>query len=60
MAAVERLGIGAVRERDLDLDEDVAGPRHRVGNVLELHVARPVEDQCLHGVKTTFNASPLR
>ena len=60
VAAVERLGVGAVGERDLDLDEHVAGAGLRIGNVLEPEVARPVEDQRLHGVKTTFSASPLR
>ena len=58
MAAVERLRVGAVGERDLDLDEHVAGAGLRVGDVLEPDVARPVEDQRLHGVKTTFSASP--
>ena len=60
MAALERFRVGAVGERDLDLDEHVAGAGLRIGNVLEPQVARPVEDERLHGVKTTFSASPLR
>ena len=49
MAAPERLQVGAVGERDLDLDEHVAlgggsGSRH----VLEPQVARPVEDERPH------------
>ena len=60
VSPVVRLRVGAVGERDLDLDEHVAGPRLGPGDVLEPDVARPVEDQCLHGVKTTFRASPRR
>ena len=45
----ERLRVGAVGERHLDLDENVAridqlGP----GDVLHAHVSRAVEDQCPH------------
>ena len=60
MTPVERLRVGAVGERDLDLDEHVAGPRLGPGDVLEPDVAGPVEDQRPHGVKTTFSASPRR
>ena len=60
MAAPERLGVGAVGERDLDLHEHVAGPRPRGGHVLEPHVARPVEAERSHGVKTTLSASRRR
>jgi hypothetical protein len=57
---VVRLRVGAVGECDLDLDEHVAGSRLGTGDVLEPDVARPVEDQRPHGVKTTFRASPRR
>src|SRR5262249_30183784 len=43
--SAKRLRIGAVGERDLDLDEHVAGAWPRLGNVLEPHVPRPVKDQ---------------
>ena len=43
MAAAERLQVGAVGERDLDLHEHVSRPRHRVGHVLDAHVAGRVE-----------------
>ena len=43
MAAAERLQVGAVGERDLDLDEHVARRRARVGDVLEAEVAGAVE-----------------
>ena len=35
MAAAERLGIRAVRERNLDLDEDVPRPRLRLRHLLD-------------------------
>ena len=60
MAAAERLQVGAVGERDLDLDEHVARPRLRARHVLEPQVARPVEAQRPHGVKTTLSARPER
>ncbi len=60
MAAAEGLRVGAVRERDLDLDEDVARPGLRLGHLFEAQVARPVEEECLHGRKTTFSASRFR
>ena len=60
MAAAERLRVGAVRERDLDLDEDVSPAGLRLRRVLEAQVARPVEEECLHGRKTTFKASRFR
>ena len=52
VAAPERLQVGAVGERHLDLHEHVAvglrlGPRH----VLEPEVARAVEDERPHGVE---------
>ena len=57
VAAVKRLGVGPVRERDLDFHEDVAGaglgPRH----LLDAQVAGAVVEEGPHGVKTTFRAS---
>ena len=57
MPAPERLGVGPVRERNLDLHEDV--PRLRLGlrNLLDPDVARAVVEEGPHGVKTTFSAS---
>ena len=49
-----------IARRNLDLDEDVARAGHRVRDGLDPQVAGPVEDQCPHGVKTTFRASPRR
>ena len=60
MAATEGLRVGAVRERDLDLDENVARPRLRFGHFFEAQVTRSVEEECLHGRKTTFSASRFR
>ena len=60
MAAAVRLQVGPVRERDLDLDEHVAGAGLGAGNVLEPEVARAVEDERSHGVKTTFRARRSR
>lgn len=60
MPATECLPVGAVRECDLDLDEHIARARLRSRHVLETQVARPIEAQRSHGVKTTFNAPPLR
>ena len=60
MAAPEGLEVGAVREGDLDLDEHVAGSRLRVRHVLQPQVARAVEAQRPHGVKTTLSAPPER
>ena len=60
MPAPEGLQVGAVGERDLDLDEHVARARLGAGNLLEPQVARAVEAQGPHGVKTTFSARPLR
>ena len=62
MAAAERLQVGAVGERHLDLDEHVAlvrrlGPRH----VLEPQVAGAVEDERPHaGFAVTEPAPPSR
>ena len=60
MAAPERLQVGAVGERDLDLDEHVARPRLRVRHVLEPQVAGAVEAERPHGVNTTLSAPPER
>ena len=60
MAAPERLQVGAVGERDLDLDEHVAGAGLRVRHVLEPEIARAVEAERPHGVKTTLSARPER
>ena len=60
MAAPERLEVGAVRQRDLDLHEHVPGSGLRIRNFLEAQVAGAVEDQGPHSVKTTFTASPRR
>ena len=57
MAAPERLRVGPVRERDLDLDEDLARPRLRARNLLDTEVAGSVVEERPHGVKTTFTAS---
>ena len=60
MAAPERLQVGAVGERDLDLHEHVARPRLGVWHVLEPQVAGTVEAERLHGVNTTLSAPPER
>ena len=60
VAAPEGLQVGAVRERDLDLDEHVAGSRLRVRHLLQPQVARAVEAERPHGVKTTLSAPPER
>ena len=60
MAAAERLQVGAVGERDLDLDEHVARAGLGARHVLQPQVAGPVEAQRLHGVKTTLSARPER
>ena len=60
MPATERLQVGAVRQRDLDLDEHVAGSRHRVGHLLDAQVADAVVAQRPHGTNTTFAASRAR
>ena len=60
MAAPERLQVGAVGERDLDADEHVARPRLGARHVLQAEVARAVEPQRPHGVKTTLGARPER
>ena len=60
MSAAERLEVGAVGERDLDLDEDVArpclGPRH----LLDAKVARRVQERRPHGTNATLRTSPRR
>ena len=60
MAAAVRLEVGAVGERDLDLDEHVALARLRPWHVLDPDVAGPVEEDRFHGVKTTLSARPER
>ena len=60
MSAAICLEIGAVGQRDLDLKQDVAVVRNRVRDLLEAKVARGMEDQCPHAVKTTFAASRRR
>ena len=60
MAAPERLQVGAVGERDLDLDEHVARPRLGVRHLLEPQVAGAVEAERPHGVNTTLSAPPER
>ena len=55
-----RLQVGAVGERHLDLHEDVPRAGLRPRHILDPEIIRPVETRCLHGVKTTFNASPRR
>ena len=56
MAAPERLQVGAVGERHLDLHEHVARAGPRVGHVLEAEVAGAVEARRPHGTNTTFSA----
>ena len=58
MAAPERLQVGAVGQRDLDLDEHVARAGLRTRHLLEPQVPGAVEAQRSHGVKTTFSAAP--
>jgi hypothetical protein len=50
MAALKRLRVGPVGQRDLDLDDDVARLRFRLGGLLEPKVAWPVEEERSHGV----------
>ena len=60
VAAAERLQIGPVGERELDLDEQivVGGPGER--HLLDPQVAGAVEPRGLHGVKATLSAAPER
>ena len=60
MPAAVGLEVGAVGERDLDLEEDVSLAGHGVGHVLEPQVAGRMEPERPHGVKTTFSASRRR
>ena len=55
-----RLQVGAVGERHLDLHEHVARARLRPRHLLDPQITGRVETRCLHGVKTTFSASPRR
>ena len=48
MAAAERLRVGAVGERDLDLDEHVARPGLGAGHLLDPQVAGAVEAERSH------------
>jgi hypothetical protein len=58
--AAEGFRVGAVRERDLDLHEDVSGTGLRVRDLLDAQVAGPVEEEGFHGRKTTFSACRFR
>src|SRR6476620_8943330 len=60
MPAPERLQVGAVGERDLDLHEHVAGAGLRLRHLLDPKVTGRVQPRRLHGVKTTLSASPRR
>ena len=60
MAAPEGLQVGAVGQRDLDAHEHVARAGLWARHLLEPQVARPVEAQRSHGVKTTLSARPER
>ncbi len=57
MPAADGLGIGAVGERDLDLDEHVARAGLGLRHLLEAQFAGAVEEERLHGRKTTLSAS---
>src|SRR5438552_10618677 len=59
MPAAERLQVGAVGERDLDLHEHVALARHGIRDLLDAQISRRIEARSPHGTKTTFNASRL-
>ena len=50
VAASVRLQIGAVGERDLDLNEHVAGAELRARHLLEPQIARPVERTARTGI----------
>ena len=54
------LHVGAIRERDLDLDEHVARAGLRARHLLDAQVTGCVEQRRFHGVKTTLSASPRR
>jgi hypothetical protein len=58
--APEGLRVRAVCERDLDLDEDVPRAGLRPRDILETQVPGPVEEECLHGRKTTFGTCLFR
>ena len=60
MPAPERLQVGAVGERDFDLDEHVARPRLGVRHLLQPQVAGTMEAERSHGVNTTLSAWPER
>jgi hypothetical protein len=48
MSTAIGLEVGPVRECDLDLEQNLALARIRVGNVLEPEIARAVQDQRPH------------
>ena len=60
MTATVGLHVGSVRERYLDLEEDVALAGNRVGHLVEPQVAGCMQAERPHGVKTTFRASRRR
>ena len=61
VSAAVGLEIGAVGQRDLDLEEDVAVARNRVGRRPRAEGRRAHgADERPHGVKTTFSASRRR
>ena len=60
MTAAERLEVGRVGERDLDLHEHVAGARLGPLDLLDSQVARAVQPRGLHGANATFSAAPER
>src|SRR5207253_428177 len=60
MAPAERLQIGAVRERDLDLHEHVALAGHWIRHLLDAEISGRVEARRPHGTKTTFNTARRR
>ena len=60
MTAAERLQIGSVGQRNLDLHEHLARAGLGLRYILDAQVAGRVETRGLHGVNTTFSAAPLR
>src|SRR4029079_12466290 len=59
VAAAERLQVGAVGESELDLHEQLAGPRLWIRHFFHPQVAPAVVARRPHGVKTTFSALRL-
>lgn len=60
MATPVRLEVRAVRERDLDLEQNLAVGGGWLRDVLQSKVTGAVEAKRSHGVKTTFSASRRR